>query len=76
MDVGDPCYADQDCEHLSCLQLPGGYCSRTMCDHTGCPAGSTCYGFDGGQTFACLQNCVSDGQCRTNEGYECDDYGT
>lgn len=75
-DIGGPCLFDKDCEHLMCLQLPGGYCSKSMCDLSGCPTGSTCWGFEGSDVKACLDDCNVDGQCRTSEGYLCDDYGT
>jgi hypothetical protein len=53
------------------MALPNGYCTKSYCDTTGCPEGSTCFGFSGGETF-CLQECAGDGECRTSEGYECD----
>lgn len=74
-DIGDPCGLDQDCESLMCLQLPGGYCTKPYCEFTGCPAGSTCYAFEGGGT-ACLDDCSGSNECRESEGYTCDDYGS
>ena len=74
-DIGDACGLDTDCESLMCLQLPGGYCTKSHCQFTGCPSGSTCYGFESGGS-ACLQDCTSANQCRENEGYTCDSYGS
>ncbi len=74
-DIGDACGLDADCESLMCLQLPGGYCTKSYCEFTGCPSGSTCYGFEGGGS-ACLDDCSSANQCRENEGYTCDSYGS
>ncbi len=70
-DVGESCNTAADCAHRSCMSLPGGYCTKSYCDTTGCPDGSTCYGFSGGETF-CLQDCQRDSECREAEGYACD----
>lgn len=70
-DVGESCDLASDCAHRSCMALPNGYCTKSHCDLAGCPDGSTCYGFSGGETF-CLQDCTGDGDCRSGEGYSCD----
>jgi len=57
------------------LSLPGGYCSKSFCGTTGCPGGSSCFGFSGGES-ACLEDCGVDSECRNGEGYECDGDGT
>ncbi len=74
-DIGMACDSPSDCANRSCLGLPGGYCSKAYCDVTGCPGASTCFGFSAGEA-ACLMDCGVDGECRTNEGYECDSDGT
>jgi len=74
-DIGTACSSAQDCEHLSCLGLPGGYCVKTMCDLAGCPTGSTCFTFQGGDTTACLDQCGGDGDCRQGAGHFCDTDG-
>jgi hypothetical protein len=74
-DIGDACGMDTDCESLLCLQMPGGYCTKVYCEQSGCPSGSTCYYFENFGT-ACLDDCTSDSQCRENEGYTCDDWGS
>jgi len=74
-DIGQACDAPSDCANRSCLGLPGGYCSKAYCDTTGCPGASTCFGLSAGES-ACLRDCGVAGECRTNEGYECDSDGT
>lgn len=74
-DIGLSCVGPTDCEHLACMGLPGGYCTKTWCDVAGCPDGSTCFGFGAGET-ACLRDCGEDAECREDEGYLCDDDGT
>ncbi|MCA9518571.1 MAG: L,D-transpeptidase family protein, partial [Myxococcales bacterium] len=75
-DIGAACTTSAGCQNLHCLALPGGYCTKTMCAESGCPAGSTCYAFDNSDVSACLRDCTVDSQCRTGAGYECDDYDT
>jgi hypothetical protein len=71
-DIGDACSDANDCESLYCLDLPGGFCTKSMCDVSGCPAGSTCFGVEGSTETICLQDCTSDSQCRTGENYFCE----
>ncbi|MFT7582115.1 MAG: hypothetical protein ACI9MR_003797 [Myxococcota bacterium] len=73
-DIGAACVADEGCESLRCLSLPGGYCTKTMCEWTGCPSGSTCYTFDNSDVASCLKDCSGDASCRADEGYVCDDF--
>ncbi|MFO0745526.1 MAG: hypothetical protein U1F43_07620 [Myxococcota bacterium] len=71
--VGDPCATAADCEgpNAYCIDgFPGGYCSRSSCDTTDCPDGSTC--FTVGDESLCVQDCAGAGDCRTGEGYVCD----
>lgn len=71
-DIGGPCSNGVDCNHLSCLKVAGGYCTKLMCDLAGCPAGSSCVQFGDDESFtACLRNCTSDTQCRTAEDHSC-----
>jgi len=75
-DIGQACDGPQDCGSLECLKMPNGYCSKSMCDLAGCPSGSTCFAFETSEVTSCLDNCTTDSQCRTDEGYVCDtDYG-
>lgn len=71
-DVGSACSTDSGCNYLSCLGLTNGYCTKTMCDFAGCPAGSDCFIVNGVDTPVCLKTCNGDGDCRTGEGYGCD----
>ncbi len=73
-DIGDACISDMACEHLKCLTPePNGFCTKTMCNFSGCPTGSHCFEepADSG-TFVCLKDCTDSGDCRTGEGYTCD----
>jgi len=72
-DIGEACSADGDCANLYCMGMPGGYCAKAMCSVAGCPAGSTCYSLSGDSATVCLQDCSSDGECRTGEDYVCMD---
>ncbi|MBL8957713.1 MAG: L,D-transpeptidase family protein [Myxococcaceae bacterium] len=69
-DIGGACLANENCANNSCISMPSGYCSKSMCDTAGCPAGSSCFGIGNGQT-ACLKNCTADTQCRQSDGYIC-----
>jgi L,D-peptidoglycan transpeptidase YkuD (ErfK/YbiS/YcfS/YnhG family) len=71
-DVGQPCSVPSDCANKSCLSLPGGYCSKAMCDVAGCPIGSTCFAFETNEVTACLRDCSVDGNCREAENYLCE----
>ena len=82
-DIGGACTDDQDCESLACLSGPGGMCSKTLCEYTGCPSGSTCFELpdnldcarsNADRCTACLKDCAGDGDCRQNEGYACDSH--
>jgi len=69
-DIGAACTSASSCAHNSCLGMTGGYCTKSMCDFSGCPTGSTCFGIGNGDT-ACLKDCTATGQCRTAESYVC-----
>ncbi|MBN2359759.1 MAG: L,D-transpeptidase family protein [Deltaproteobacteria bacterium] len=71
-DIGAACGAPAACGHSACLDLPGGYCSKQMCDLAGCPTGSTCFHLLDVGIFACLEDCGGAGDCRSGEGYVCD----
>lgn len=78
--VGQPCGNNLDCTFTGdaeCItDWPGGYCSRT-CDDGFCGAGASCEELDcGGPCNVCLSTCVSDTQCRGDEAYICDPFGT
>lgn len=78
--VGAACTDAAECAGGLCLlDLPGGYCSQGACDARDCPAGSTCtyrVRDDGSGDYACLADCASPRDCRTEDGYTCDGYGT
>lgn len=82
-DVGAPCLGESDCdfgEGADCIvDWPGGYCSRD-CTLDGRCNGASCEGFDdcgnGAPCGLCLVTCATASQCRQNEGYICDDFGT
>ena len=69
-DIGAACLTDSACAHNACMTMSGGYCTKNLCDTTGCPAGSTCFGVGGGQS-SCLKDCTATSQCRTADGYAC-----
>ena len=72
-DVGDACEGDSDCAYYDCVAgLPGGYCSKAMCNLSGCPDGSTCYRIGSGSDYMCIQDCSDSSECREDEGYVCD----
>jgi hypothetical protein len=70
MDIGQPCSLHADCGHQTCLSFTGGYCSKSHCGYTGCPAGSSCFSVDGSSDTLCLKSCTSDLGCRSD--YRCD----
>jgi hypothetical protein len=69
-DIGQACASSASCAHNVCLGTSGGMCSKAMCDFTGCPTGSACFGIGNGQT-TCLPTCSTATQCRQSEGYTC-----
>lgn len=69
-DIGAACTTQQSCANNVCMSMASGYCTKSFCDTTGCPSGSTCFGVGMGQT-ACLKDCTSDSQCRQSDGYVC-----
>ena len=78
--MGQPCGNNLDCTFTGdaeCIQdFPGGYCSR-VCDDGFCGAGASCEELDcGGPCNVCLSTCVSETQCRDDENYVCDPFGT
>ena len=80
--VGAPCADDGDCRFsadAACVtSFAGGYCSR-LCDLDGaCGENAACeiLECDTGPCAVCLLQCVSDAQCRFEEGYLCDRFGT
>lgn len=78
--VGAPCVSNLDCTFAAdaeCItDWPGGYCSR-ICDDGLCGAGASCEELDcNGPCNVCLTACSSNGQCRADEGFVCDPYGT
>ncbi len=68
-DIGDACDHSSDCGYSACLAFPSGYCTKTMCEVTGCPVGSKCVVDQGGDLSACMKECENDDDCR--EGYQC-----
>lgn len=80
--VGAPCVDDGDCRFsadAACItSFAGGYCSR-LCDLDGaCGENAACeiLECDTGPCAVCLLQCVSDSQCRFDDGYICDRFGT
>ena len=61
--IGSPCVKAADCgEGGTCLNWPGGYCSRLDCTVATCPDGSHCVPVSGGNS-ACLRGCDQDTDC-------------
>jgi serine protease len=79
--VGSPCDGPEDCAFApdaDCIvTFNGGYCSR-LCDDGRCGDGAACevLDCDGEPCAVCLRECVSDSQCRFDDGYTCDGFGT
>lgn len=85
-DVGEACADTRDCRPgLTCetsvptdigsVVLPGGYCTRTCTRGDLCGPGSICIDLrplDGVDSGACAKTCTSGADCRTAEGYVCD----
>ena len=69
--IGLPCVFGNDCtEGFECMEtMPGGYCSWDDCEAFPCPEGASCHKLFLGQLPVCARNCVSDQDCRTDEGY-------
>jgi hypothetical protein len=73
----DPAACGTD-QNASCLdeqldQFPGGYCNVDPCTDTVghlCPLGSSCVELNG-ENGQCFENCSSDSDCRTAQGYFC-----
>jgi hypothetical protein len=73
--IGDACLTSQECNagQLCDTSSPGGYCTLTPCEDSGCPEEATCVEFEGAQTW-CVLRCEADDDCR--DGYTCrDDLG-
>ena len=82
--IGGPCSSTIDCgtnSRSACNteagdNYKGGYCFMEPCnDIDVCPPGATCVSL-GGETPGCFQSCVTDGDCRTSEGYVCQLFST
>jgi serine protease len=79
--VGAPCGNQLDCSFAAdadcIIDWPGGYCTR-LCDDGFCGASSSCeiLECDVGPCNVCLSTCVSVSQCRGDESYFCDPFGT
>lgn len=79
--VGSRCNSNADCTFApdaECItDFEGGYCSR-LCDDGFCGANASCETLNCGEADCniCLSVCVSDTQCRTDDDYRCDDFGT
>lgn len=81
--AGSACTTDANCPTgLTCLTdaegFPGGYCSQQLCDiadAASCPGlfASCVYLDRANNVTACIETCVSDGDCRVREGYICTD---
>jgi hypothetical protein len=76
--VGAACTGDGDCLGGLCVtDFPGGYCVQLDCGNpaTPCPQGSTCFNV-GTDLTACFKDCQDPSECRTSEGYTCDQDNT
>lgn len=72
--IGTPCVSNPEfCESpgICSTLLPGGYCT-TACDQgQACPVGSECREIN---NFPfCMRTCATSSDCRTSEGYSCND---
>jgi serine protease len=78
--IGAACSRASDCQgDLYCdPAFPGGYCTKDCSGGPSlCPSGTACFclgtdGVGGCEYRICLDECVSDSECRTGEGYSCD----
>ena len=76
--VGAPCSTAQECDgglclkHLSHLQFPRGFCSADVPEAGACcPDGSLGVRIPGLDLRPCLTRCVTDSDCRADDGYFC-----
>ena len=69
--IGASCNKDADCgAELTCLNWPGGYCTKLDCASDTCPSDSTCVGLAGGNT-ACLATCETTEDCAGETDQAC-----
>jgi hypothetical protein len=76
--VGESCDDFKDCSgYMVCLfQAYGGYCTIAQCGTSvDCPSGASCY-WDSDFTSFCGKNCSSNLDCRVDEGYSCQTFGS
>lgn len=79
--VGSECQDDADCTFAgdaTCLtDWTGGYCTR-LCDDGFCGSNGSCEELTCGAEpcFVCLASCATDNQCRTGQGFVCDNFQT
>ena len=79
MEIGARCLKASDCgdgaiclRNLSHLQFPGGYCSINALEHSGCcPRRTSSVHLVGLEVKPCIETCISDADCRPEDGYLC-----
>jgi hypothetical protein len=75
-DNGAACSDRDDCKGSYCFGVPGGYCTSwcSVIDRI-CPGTDVCidmFGAGDNDTAVCLKSCSGPADCRTGEGYQCD----
>lgn len=83
-EIGDDCETALDCSQSgsrACDRTqPGGYCTIRGCERGSCPEEAVCVKFrPEAERLAvtyCMYSCGDDGDCRSDEGYQCTSMGT
>ncbi len=78
---GEPCAEDSECESGLCVrqfgdgkEIAGGMCSQECVYEQGtdsCPEGEACLRYTATREQFCFTECVSDEDCRVDEGWTC-----
>jgi hypothetical protein len=77
--IGDGCYSQTNCsingDRVCDITQPGGYCTVFDCSPDTCPDDSVCVRFEPDTARlsrnVCMRRCSSNGDCRTDKGYQC-----
>ena len=68
--TGEACTANHQCLGGTCLDWPGGYCTKLDCGPSACGEGDACIALPGGNT-ACLRRCETVLDCQAGGHQGC-----